>query len=168
MIEVHPGLFVGSQDDLPEAVEREFFIIHAAKEPWHRQALGYVERAAPKDHPDYLFAYGMGWLALNMIDAPDPAYIPEKMVNAALLAITVALASEAPQVLIHCNLGHSRAPGLALLWLRRNAPAYANLDYDEAAELFRETYPLYEPGKGIEGYLRAHWDDALDLPQTAA
>lgn len=48
MIEVHPNLFVGSQDD--EAAIRghpSWFVVHACKEPYHRQALGYTSQGAP-------------------------------------------------------------------------------------------------------------------------
>ena len=49
MIEVYPNLFIGSEDD--EAAIRGqsgWFIIHACKEPYHRQALGYAGRVPPK------------------------------------------------------------------------------------------------------------------------
>lgn len=47
MIQVHPNLFVGSQDDYE--MRRDDFgswmVIHACKEPYHRQASNAVSRA---------------------------------------------------------------------------------------------------------------------------
>lgn len=77
MIEVKSNLFVGSQDD--EAAIRGqggWFVVHACKEPYHRQALGYSGRGAPKDHPEYLIARREGRLILNLVDVDNVSYIP--------------------------------------------------------------------------------------------
>lgn len=52
MIEVYPGLFVGDQTDLihvddgDKGIKDGWFCISAAKDPWHREALGYTTRQA--------------------------------------------------------------------------------------------------------------------------
>lgn len=72
MIEVFPNLYVGSEQD--EHLARGapcWFIIHACKEPYHRQALGYSGRAASKDHPEYLIAHRLGRLILNLVDVDN-------------------------------------------------------------------------------------------------
>ena len=38
---------------------------------YHRQALGYRSRGAPKDHPEYLVARRGNRLILNIVDAND-------------------------------------------------------------------------------------------------
>lgn len=77
MIEVYPNLFVGDEADYRIVLNMSgWFIVHACKEPFHRQALGYAGRGAPKDHPEYLVAERDGRLILNLVDAPNPAYIP--------------------------------------------------------------------------------------------
>jgi hypothetical protein len=50
MIEIHPNLYIGNEHDYEFNVRREsgWCIVHACKEPYHRQALGYTGRAAPK------------------------------------------------------------------------------------------------------------------------
>ena len=59
MKEAYPNLFVGSQTDYesnPKMFDN-WFVVHACKEPYHRNALGYTGRSAPKDSPYYLFLY---------------------------------------------------------------------------------------------------------------
>ena len=52
MKEIHPNLHIGSQDDYENIVKHQdgWFVIHACKEPYHRQTLGYTGRSAPKEH----------------------------------------------------------------------------------------------------------------------
>ena len=59
MKEVYPNLFVGSQTDYefnPKLFD-DWCVVHACKEPYHRNALGYISKGAPKDCPYYLFLY---------------------------------------------------------------------------------------------------------------
>lgn len=49
MIEVCPNLHIGSERDEQSLLgQAGWFFIHACKEPYHRQALGYTGRAAAK------------------------------------------------------------------------------------------------------------------------
>jgi len=116
VIEVYPNLFVGSAADYDREVRRQagWCVVRACKEPYHRQALGYSGRAAPSSHPEYLVARRGDRLVLNFVDAPDPRYVPRKLVDAALEFVHECLA-EGSRVLVHCNQGESRAPTLALL-----------------------------------------------------
>lgn len=156
MIEIHPNLFVGSSEDVPHVLsDPNWYVVHAAKFPWHRQAVGYAGPAAPKGHPEYLYALRDRSIALNLVDAPDPGYIPEELVRAALLAITVNI--EKSKVLVHCNQGLSRSPTLALLWMRKHTNTFADMSHAEAVEKFRAIYPDYAPAAGMDGYAEAHW-----------
>lgn len=101
-------------------------------------------------------------LILNLVDAPDPAYVREEIVTTALDTIDTALGANT-KVLIHCNQGQSRAPTLALLWLRWGAASVVSyylrkMSYDDAAEAFRGIYPPFAPAGGMEGYARVHWE----------
>lgn len=162
MIEVAPSLFVGSANDLIHVddgagcIKDGWFVISAAKFPFHRDAVGYKTAAAPKNHPEYLIAARDRRLILNLIDSANPAYVPDKIVNTALEMIDASIEGGL-KVLIHCNQGQSRAPMLALLWLHGASGDYAGLDYDAAADKFREIYPDFDPSKGMEGYARTHW-----------
>jgi hypothetical protein len=157
MIEVHPGLFVGSDDDYRHAVHGQlgWCVVHACKEPYHRQALGYTGRAAPKTHPEYLVARRGNRLILNFVDAPDPNYIPREMVDEALEFIHERLA-EGSRVLVHCNQGESRAPTLALLYLAKFTTELPG-DVRGAMDEFRRRYPPYNPAGGVRGFTIANW-----------
>lgn len=141
-------------------ITANWFIVHAAKEPWHRDALGYTGRGAPPDHPEYLVAKRPGELMLNLVDMP---VLKEQYTNpifeAAFEAIDENLA-DGKKVLVHCNEGKSRAPTIALLWLVSNDAAsddYGGKSFEGVVEKFREKYPEYEPGAGVEAYARAYW-----------
>lgn len=119
MIEVHPQLFVGSESDYELGrvqFTKGWAVVHACKEPYHRQALGYSGRASAKTHPEYLIARRGNRLILNLVDAPDPAYILDEIMDAAVEFIHSQLAG-GQRVLVHCNQGLSRSPGIAILYL---------------------------------------------------
>ncbi len=102
MIEIHKNLFVGSeQDERSIRGEADWFVVHACKEPYHRQALGYTGRAASKDHPEYLIARRPGRMILNLVDVADVRYVAIEIVDAALDEIHANIATR--RVLVHCN-----------------------------------------------------------------
>jgi len=87
MIEVMPNLFVGDQSDEAQIRgQAGWFVIHACKEPYHRQALGYSGQGAPKTHPEYLIAQREGRLILNLVDVPNVAFISPLIMDAAIAA----------------------------------------------------------------------------------
>ena len=156
MIEVHPNLFVGSEAD--EQQNRGcpgWFVIHACKEPYHRQALGYSGRAAAKDHAEYLIARRDGRLILNLVDVDDVRYIGSELVDAALSAIEDNIASM--RILLHCNQGHSRSPTIAFLYLAKYTTRFLGLTHADALEAFRAVYPHYNPARGMADYARINW-----------
>jgi hypothetical protein len=165
VIEIFPNLYVGTGHDLihvddgAKGIKEGWYVISAAKEPWHREALGYTGRGAPKDHIEYLIANRTRRLILNLVDVDNPEFIREEIIAAARENISMAL-ERGDKVLVHCNQGGSRAPTIALLWLHAHDPEYAGLDYDGAAEKFREVYPDFAPANGMEGYARANWEKA--------
>ena len=156
MIEVHPNLFVGSQDD--EAAIRGqagWFVVHACKEPYHRQALGYTTQGAPKQHPEYLFAERPGRLILNLVDVAQVAVVAPIIVDTAVGAIDRHVVEA--KVLIHCNQGFSRSPSIALLYLLKHTGALGSQEPDTALLAFRRLYPPYAPAQGMADYARLNW-----------
>lgn len=156
MIEIHPNLFVGAEAD--EATVRGqfgWYVIHACKEPYHRQALGYTGRAAAKDHPEYLIARRPGRLILNLVDVDNVAYIGSELVDAGIEAIHSNI--ETANVLIHCNQGASRSPTIAFLFLVKHTDRYEGLSLDAATAAFRADYPPYAPARGMADYARINW-----------
>jgi len=150
MTEVHTNLFVGSQADLTPTVH-DYAIVHAAKDPWHRQAVGYTERAAPKDHPEYLFAHRRNRLSLNLIDAAYPQFIPDAVMDEGCKFIGKHLAAGS-KVLVHCNQGQSRGPGLAFYYLWKSA--LLPEEFEVALAEFKKVYPAFNPASGILGFLK--------------
>lgn len=156
LIEVTKGLFVGSQEDEAAVHGRPgWFVIHACKEPYHRQALGYSGRGAPKGHPEYLIAERPGRLILNLVDADNVAFIPKEIIDAALEAIRANL--ETSSVLVHCNQGFSRAPTIALLYMARYTDYFRGMTAELAVQKFRKNYPAYAPAGGMADYVRLNW-----------
>jgi len=158
MIQVHPNLFVGSQDDY-EMLRSDFvswLVIHACKEPYHRQALGYTGRAAAKDHPEYLIARRDNRLILNLVDADNPAYIPDEIMDAAIAEIHEALA-RGQRVFVHCNQGHSRSPAIAMLYLGTHTDVLPQSSFEAAYTAFAAIYPPFAPAGGTLGFLRRRW-----------
>lgn len=157
MIQVYPRLYVGSDadwfggaKDLPDLA-----VIHAAKEPHHRQALGYTTKAAPEGDKEYYVAYRGHELMLNLIDSPDPKYIPPTVIDAALAFIGGNIHRR--DVLVHCNRGESRAPSIALLWMAANTTDLSGQTLADAEGDFILRYPNYSPGSGIRGFLYQNW-----------
>lgn len=156
MIEVCPNLHVGSeQDEQRIHGQAGWYFIHACKDPYHRQALGYTGRAAAKTHPEYLIARRDGRLVLNLVDADDPSYIPPEIIDTALDAIREHIPRT--KVLLHCNQGQSRSPGIALLYLLKHTDILPQNDIAVAITAFRSIYPPYAPARGMAEYIRLNW-----------
>lgn len=164
VIEVAPRLYVSNEIDYRHDVKGKdgWSVLHACKEPYHREAVGYAGRGlTDRDHPEYLYALrdqGRS-LCLNIIDAPKPEFFRPEMIDRALAFIKDRLAA-GDKVLVHCNQGGSRAPSLALLYMRRFGDQFADMSFEEAEDVFRASYRLYQPAPGIRAYVEAHWDDA--------
>lgn len=159
MIEIYPNLFIGNEHDYETKVRHEhgWYIVHACKEPYHRQALGYSGRAAPKDHPEYLIARRGNRLILNLVDAPDPAYIPKEIIDASLEFIGTSLTS-GNRVLVHCNEGCSRSASIGLLYLAKFTDRVPKGNFIEAEAAYRAVYPPYNPKSGMRGFMIGNWN----------
>ena len=160
MIEIFPNLFIGNEADYERKVRHEsgWCIVHACKEPYHRQTLGYQTKGAPTNHPEYLIARRGNRLILNLVDAPSPEYVPKDIIDAALEFIELSLQSD-NKVLVHCNEGGSRSPGIGLLYLVKYTNHLPKNNFIEAENVFRSIYPAYNPKNGIRGFIMKNWGD---------
>jgi hypothetical protein len=159
MVEIWPGLHVGNELDYENNVQHQegWSVVHACKEPYHREALGYRTRRVPDAHPESLVARRGERLMLNLVDMTDPAYIPKEAIDAALDFIHEALGA-GRRVLLHCNLGSSRSPTIALLYLLSRTHRFPTQTFDEAEVEFRVLYPSYAPALGMHEFARLHFE----------
>jgi hypothetical protein len=157
MIEVYSNLFVGSADDYERLKNNMvgWAVVHAAKDPYHRNAVGYSGRSAPKG-PEYLFAYRNGQLFLNIVDVQDERFFSKELIDEAV-RYTINNLRLGKKVLIHCNQGESRAPVIAMLTMHKLGVLPD--DFLEAEDAFADKYPIYAPGKGIRAYAIHHWNE---------
>lgn len=159
MTEIHKNLYVGNETDYEYKVKNQegWCVIHACKEPYHRQELGYSGRGAPKGHPEYLMAKRENRLILNLVDAENPAYIAKEIIDQALQFIDQSL-NTGRNVLVHCNQGMSRSPGIGLLYLAKEG-IINNNSFEAALAEFEEIYPGINMAGGMRGYLEGNWEE---------
>ena len=157
MIEVYNNLFVGNDSNCFYENKDDWVIIHACKHPCHQRAVGYKGNLNGS-HPNYLVLEKEGHLFLNMVDMNTPLShkFTEPIILAALAFIEKNIGLR--KVLIHCNVGQSRSPTLALLFLSKRKKVISDENYQEAKKEFIKIFPLYQPGRGIEIYLTRCWD----------
>lgn len=161
MTQIYPKLFIGTEQDYEFRVrgKPDWAVVHACKEPYHRQLLGYTGRGAPKDHPEYLVARRGDSLYLNLVDTENPAYVSDVIVRDALDFICEALKTS-KNCLVHCNLGESRSPSIGLLYLA-SIGAIPNKSLIEAEVAFIKLYPTYNPKAGMRGFMLAQWEEYI-------
>lgn len=160
MREIHKNLFIGPQSAYESDVahRRGWRVVHATKEPYHRQAVGYQGADPAPGHPEYLFARRGHRLMLNLIDAPVEVDIPKAIFHIALAFIQEGLTS-GEKVLVHCSEGVSRSASIGLLFLRQYTDTFQGRDYCQAEEIYARIYPPYSPGKAIRYFLTTHWKE---------
>lgn len=167
---LHDGLFVGNAADTYRFAGS---ILHCARDPWF--VLAQERLLHPQKYDDYsIVISGSGEnykeflksgqnvarikyneMALNMVDAENPRYFSDEMINAGLDFITERLAEGDP-VLVHCNAGLSRSPSIAFLWMFEHG--WLDDDFRYAVPQFKNLYPDYMPGNGIWEYLKHRCD----------
>jgi len=159
MVEIYEKLFVGNQNDyeLGVKIQNTWAIVHACKEPYHRQALGYTGRAASKEHPEYLIAKRDNRIILNLVDVDNPDWISPVIIDEALNFIDNNL-ELGRNVLVHCNQGMSRAAGIVLLYLATKG-TFKGENFVDAEEKYKNSfYAMYNPANGIRGYIQRNWN----------
>ena len=155
MRQISERIFIGMESD-HRTGDDQWAIVHACKSPCHQAAVGY-HGSLPGSHPNYLVLETNADLYLNMIDPPQPLFMPPLFTS--FLGFAARQWELGKSILIHCNQGESRAPSLGLLFLAKYKGEVSNESYEKAAAEFQILYPLYQPGQGIQIYLRTHWSE---------
>lgn len=148
-------LFVGRKEEYQSAVQRGMSIVCALNRAdgfqTHQSVVGWKGRGCDPSSPYYLFIRYQDEIYLNMIDAEDPKYISDIMINAALDFIHKHLSND-KEVFIYCSLGESRSPSLALIYLLEYGLIERSQD---TFNIFKnEYYPFYNPKMGNLLYIR--------------
>lgn len=157
MTKIYERLYIGNQDDYENIVKSQsnWSTVHACKEPYHRNALGYTGRSCSKNNPEYLFAIRGSELMLNIVDVKNPNWISPIIIDEALGFIKEALKNK-DKVLVHCNQGHSRSPIIGLLFLATEG-CFKGMSFEQSEANFKDIYPKYDPADGVKGYALKNW-----------
>lgn len=163
MIKVHDNIFVGSLLDYEELRDDiSYAFVQACKEPSHRELVGYSKHLKP-NHPEYLYAEKENRFAINIVDSDKAKYFSIPLFQAPVAFINNHL-EKGRKILIHCNLGESRSPSIALFYLALIG-VIKKSSYSEATKDFSDYYPKYKPNKGIKTFLENNWHRLFKFPK---
>jgi hypothetical protein len=155
---VHEGLFVGNSAD---TYGFQGSILHCAKLPWYVEA---QERTGSLQVCPNVIREYYNVMSLNLIDANDRKFFSDEVINAGLNFITERFADGDP-VLVHCNMGVSRSPSIAFLWMFEHG--FLDDDFRYAMPEFKKLYPAYQPGNGVWQYLKSRCTPTASSPQQS-
>jgi len=149
------NVFIGGEHDCQRGSGR-YAVVHACKSPCHQRILQY-KGSLPPSHPNYLSFQQDQDLYLNIIDPDVPLFKLETF----KIFMEFARIQEGTHnrcLLIHCNKGISRSGSLAMLYWRE-LEGLKDRDYDFVKQGFLGIYPDFDPGAGIEAFMREHWEE---------
>lgn len=157
---VFERLFISSADEYEQErsnLDDAWAIVHAAKYPYHRDAVGYSGRSAPMG-PYYYYKVVGFEMSVNIVDAKDESFFSKQMMDG-IISFCCFHYSHGKSVLIHCNQGQSRAPILALLVAKQLG--LITSDFFTAERNLQGSYYGYSPNEGIRNYAIHHWEDKV-------
>ena len=156
IIQINNRIFIGDNFSCFYDDKEGWVVIHACKSPCHQRAVGYRGNL-PSTHSDYLIKEDEKHLYLNMVD--NDIWIPKFIEPMIKKFIEFMKKNINNNILIHCNVGLSRSPALALIFLAKVSKEIKNDSYDDAKKEFIQLYPAYQPGRGVDDYLRKYWNE---------
>lgn len=147
MTEVYKNLYVGNLADYRATKPGDWAYVHATQSVRPKDARG---------HSDYLMHKNENDLYLSWLDTASYDFEPDgsRLFTKVLDFIQDKLATK--KVLVHCDVGESRSPTIALLYLAKRAHTISNESFDSARSDFAKIYPNYYPS-GIRIFVRTHW-----------
>lgn len=147
-------IHVGIRDESRLRMDPAWAVVNTAKTV-HVEVKGW-SNAPPRDHPDYLAFEDGQFLSFNWVDGAARMYEwsgPAAFVRA-LDFIDKWYSTKT--ILISCDLGRSRSPTVALLYLSKRLHLIPEDSFASAAVAFQAIYPGYAPA-GIADYVATHW-----------
>ena len=118
MIQVCENLFVGTTYDCFYDEREGYAVVHACKILCHQRKLHYSGNL-PSTHPNYLICEEENHLYLNIVDMDRilPRFT-DIIFFKAIEFIEKNISTK--QILVHCNVGQSRSPAIALVYMAKN------------------------------------------------
>lgn len=156
-------IYVGDLNDYNSIDKNDWAIVHACKDPSHKELVGYSGNLPPS-HPDYSLKEVDNRLALNIVDMPNFSInYAEHHKNIFIYTIDFIdrKISKGENVLIHCNLGESRSPSIAMIYLASKG-FFDYKNFLETEKEFKLLYPKYNPKGGIRGNIEYAWRYLVD------
>lgn len=150
MKKVH-NITIGSKSDL-YAIDDSWAVVHACKTS-HKQRLGYTRPI--KDSPHYISFRDNNHLYINWVDEPSGKYFQIETFIEALDFIDEYIGDR--EIFIHCDLGQSRSPTLAMVYLAKRTD-FLEDDFGSTYNKLKEHYPEFAPS-GIIKFVQNNWDD---------
>jgi len=150
------NLWIGDRSSSSVRIDPGWAVVNTAKSV-HIEIMGWGQKP-PRDHPNYIILEDGQLLSFNWVDGPANMYKwsgPDAFIQA-LDFIDMWLPTKS--VLINCDLGQSRSPTVALLYLAKRARTIDGTSFAHARQDFVKLYPRYAPS-GIAEYVDAHWDE---------
>lgn len=168
MRKISENIYVGNQDDYYSIKLGEWAVVHACKDPFHKELVGYRGNL-PKEHPDYPYKEVKNRLALNLVDMENP-YDPNwynHYLNVFIYTMKFIdrKLSEGKNILIHCNQGESRGPSIGMLYMAYKG-FFEYKDYDYTKAEFLKLYPEFLPKRNITENIKACWPEMVDSQMT--
>ena len=168
MKKIYEKIYVGNQNDFYSIKLGEWAVIHACKDPFHKELVGYVGNLS-KEHPDYPYKEVENRLALNLVDTEFAYDLNWHSHYLNIFQYTMKFidkeVSEGKNILIHCNQGESRGPSIGMLYLAYKG-IFGYKDYDYTKIEFLKLYPEFNPKRNISENIKACWDEIVDSTTT--
>jgi hypothetical protein len=152
MQQLLPNLFVGNLEDYQAtkkaAKPGEWAYVHATQS---------VRPAGEREHSDYLILQDKNDLYLSWLDTESFTFEPYGPTLFTRVLDFIEERIKTQKVLVHCDVGESRSPTIALLYLAKRARVITDASFDAARAEFAGRYPNYYPS-GIRIYVRDNWE----------
>ena len=159
MIQIgNTNIYVGTKADSRLRSDPAWAVVNTAKTV-HVEAKGW-SNAPPRDHPDYLAFEDGQFISFNWVDGASRMYDwsgPAAFVRALDF---IDKWYESKNILINCDLGQSRSPTVALLYLAKRLHLIPADSFTNSMAAFQLLYPSYAPS-GIAQFVSAHWNEIL-------
>ena len=156
LIKINNKIHIGDNLSCFYENKEGWVVIHACKYPCYHKSVG--RKILNQSHKNYLIKEEENHLYLNIIDNDKfDNRFAEPMIRKAIEFMKNNIKEN--NILIHCNVGLSRSPSIALVFLAKVSEEISNESYDDAKKDFLKLYPAYQPGLGVDNYLREYWED---------